>query len=184
MRSWFGRSQRLLRSVCCPESVLQHCQQRPRIYISTGKNYIRFIPKAWAKEFLQAGEEWVEPWTSTKRMMLFQFNPARPSTGPGPASGGAPVAGHHPAPRPPRSGCRNPCSKSCDPCPSGVSIPSGKLRRRPPPSARPPEGDAKPAPPARRRPQGRGANPRLRRDARYRRYSFPGCQPPWLGTCR
>jgi hypothetical protein len=184
MRSWFGRSQRLLRSVCCPESVLQRCQQRPRIYISTGKNYIRFIPKAWAKEFLQAGEEWMEPWTSTKRMMLFQFNPARPSTGPGPASGGAPVAGHHPAPRPPRSGCRNPCSKSCDPCPSGVSIPSGKLRRRPPPSARPPEGDAKPAPPARRRLQGRGANPRLRRDARYRRYSFPGCQPPWLGTCR
>ena len=92
--------------------------------------------------------------------------------------GKCPGAGYHLAPRPPRPGCRNPCSKSCDPCPCGVSIPSGKLRRRPP------EGDAKPAPPARRRPQGRGANPRLERDARYRRHSFPGCQPPWLGTCR
>jgi hypothetical protein len=40
-----------------PGSVLQRCQQRSRIYISIGKNYICFIPKAWDKEILQAGEE-------------------------------------------------------------------------------------------------------------------------------
>jgi hypothetical protein len=37
------------------------------------KSYIRFIPKAWDKENLKS-EGGVESWTSTRRMLLFQFN--------------------------------------------------------------------------------------------------------------
>ncbi len=38
------------------------------------KRWIRFIPQAWDREILRAGKEWLEPWTGTRRMLLFQFD--------------------------------------------------------------------------------------------------------------
>jgi hypothetical protein len=40
---------------------------------ASSKSYVRFIPEKWNKEVLKAGEEWGGQWTSTRRMLLFQF---------------------------------------------------------------------------------------------------------------
>jgi hypothetical protein len=38
------------------------------------KSYVHFIPEAWDKEILKVGEEYAGQWTSTRRMLFFQFN--------------------------------------------------------------------------------------------------------------
>jgi PD-(D/E)XK nuclease superfamily len=40
----------------------------------SSKRWVRFFPQAWDKETLRVEKEWVEPWTSTRRMLLFQFD--------------------------------------------------------------------------------------------------------------
>jgi len=38
------------------------------------KYYIRFIPRAWDQDTLKVGKEWIDKWTKTGRILLFEFS--------------------------------------------------------------------------------------------------------------
>ena len=49
-------------------------EEAPLVLDESDKYYIRFIPRAWDRDTLKAGDDWADKWTKTGRILLFEFS--------------------------------------------------------------------------------------------------------------